>query len=150
MLLFGERLRAGSRAVQTPKRLGLMTPTDALIIGAWQCLALLPGLSRAGATIVGGLLRGLDHENSARFSFLIALPIIVGATVLEVPHLLRDGIAPGVLQTAMLAAIAAGITAWLATAFLMRYFRDHDSWALKPFALYCIVFGAGSIAWLLL
>ncbi len=148
MLLVGEQLRTRAGRVQTEKRLGLMTVSDALIIGVWQCLALLPGLSRAGATMVGGLLRGFDHENSARFSFLIALPIIVGATVLEVPHLLRAGIAPGVLQTSLIAAVLAGITAWLATAFLMRYFRNHDAWALKPFAVYCVVAGSLAAAWL--
>ena len=150
MLLVGEQLRTRPGADRIDKRLGLMTMSDALIIGLWQCLALLPGLSRAGATMVGGLLRGFDHERSARFSFLIALPIIVGATALEVPHLMRAGIAPGVLQTSIVAAILAGITAWLATAFLMRYFRDHDAWALKPFAMYCIVVGAAAAGWLVL
>ena len=142
MLLAGERLRGAAGSVQTPKRLGLLTATDALVIGLWQCLALLPGLSRAGATMVGGLLRGLDHENSARFSFLIALPVIVGATVLEVPKMLRAGIPEGALGVAAGAAVAAGVTAWLATAFLMRYFRGHDNWALLPFAYYCLGFGA--------
>ena len=92
--------------------------------------------------MVGGLLRGLDHENSARFSFLIALPIIVGATVLEVPKMLRAGIPEGTLGVAAGAAVAAGVTAWLAMAFLMRYFRGHDNWALRPFAYYCLGFGA--------
>lgn len=142
MLLAGEKLRGRAGRVQTPKRLGLLTMTDALIIGSLQCLALLPGLSRAGATMVGGLLRGLDHENSARFSFLLALPIIVGATVLEVPKLLRAGVPEGTLGVAFAAAAAAGVTAWLTTAFLMRYFRGHDQLGLRPFAYYCLGFGA--------
>ena len=142
MLLGGERLRGSAGVVQTHKPLGMLTITDALVIGLWQTLALLPGLSRAGATMVGGLLRGLDHENSARFSFLIALPVIVGATVLEVPKMLRAGIPDGALNVAFLAAIAAGVTAWLATAFLMRYFKNHDNWALRPFAYYCLAFGS--------
>ena len=142
MLLGGERLRGSAAVVQTHKPLGLLTITDALVIGLWQTLALLPGLSRAGATMVGGLLRGLDHENSARFSFLIALPVIVGATVLEVPKMLRAGIPDGALNVAFLAAIAAGVTAWLATAFLMRYFKNHDNWALRPFGYYCLAFGS--------
>lgn len=146
MLLGGERLRGSAGGVQTPKRLTLLTVADALVIGLWQCLALFPGLSRAGATMVGGLLRGLDHENSARFSFLIALPVIVGATVLEVPKMLRAGIPNGTLTIAFLAAVAAGVTAWLTTAFLMRYFKGHDSWALRPFAYYCLGFGSLSLA----
>ncbi|AHJ66741.1 Bacitracin resistance protein (Putative undecaprenol kinase) [Granulibacter bethesdensis CGDNIH4] len=156
LLLFGEKLRgAASPYPQTSdhevterRALSTLTVMDAFTIGCWQCAALIPGISRSGATIVGGLLRGIDHEASAHFSFLIALPIILGATVLEVPKLLHADIAPGVFQTAALAAVAAGITAWLSTAFLMRYFRDHDSWALKPFAFYCIIAGLGALAWL--
>ena len=98
--------------------------------------------------MVGGLLRGLDHEASAHFSFLIATPIIIGATVLEVPHLLHETVPPGVFQQAAIAAVLAGVTAWLSTAFLMRYFRDNDRWALNPFAYYCLVFGLGSAAWI--
>ena len=85
LLLFGESLRsrAGTRALAS------LTMMDALVIGFWQCLALLPGISRSGSTIVGGLLRGINHEDSAHFSFLIAIPIIFGATALEVPKLLH-------------------------------------------------------------
>ena len=145
MLLFGERLRGTQRGA---KPLAAMSVADALTIGIWQCGALFPGISRAGATMVGGLLRGLNHVESAHFSFLIAAPIIIGATVLEVPHLLHASVPPGVFQQALVAAIAAGVTAWLATAFLMRYFRDHDNWALSPFAVYCLVVGAASAAFL--
>ncbi len=69
--------------------------------------------------------------------------------MLEVPHLLHSSVAPGVFQQALIAAVLAGVTAWLATAFLMRYFRDHDDWALSPFAIYCLVFGLSACAWLL-
>ena len=151
LLLLAEKLRG--RAVQNQasgvERPGTtMTTKDALIIGIWQCGALLPGISRSGATIAGGLLRGFSHYDSARFSFLIALPIIVGATVLEVPHLLHASVAPGVFQQALLAAVIAGITAWIATFLLMRWFRSNDDWALTPFAIYCLIFGAGSAAYL--
>ena len=144
LLLFGERLRArgGNRMLHT------MTLTDALSVGVWQCTALLPGISRSGATIVGGLLRGIDHEGSAHFSFLIATPIIIGATVLEVPKLLHADIPPGTFQLAAMAAVVAGVVAWLSTAFLMRYFRHNDKWALGPFAGYCILAGIGSLIYL--
>ena len=138
MLLFGERLRnrgAGHRP------LAALNSIDALVIGVWQCLALLPGLSRSGATMVGGLLRGVDHEGSAHFSFLIATPIIIGATVLEVPKLLHADIPPGTLQLSAMAAVVAGVTALISTALLMRYFRVNDKMALNPFAYYCIAFG---------
>ncbi|HXT82351.1 MAG TPA: undecaprenyl-diphosphate phosphatase [Acetobacteraceae bacterium] len=145
LLLFGERLRgrAGHR------RLSTLTPKDALLIGCWQCAALIPGISRSGSTIVGGLLRGVDHEGSAHFSFLIATPIIIGATVLEVPKLLHESVPAGVFELSLLAAVIAGVTAYLSTAFLMRYFRQHDSWALNPFAYYCFAVGIGSLVVLL-
>ena len=145
LLLFGERLRnRGHRELST------LTTKDAICIGLWQCTALIPGISRSGATIVGGVLRGITHEGAAHFSFLIATPIIFGATVLEVPKLLKETVPPGTFGLAALAAVVAGITAWLSTWFLMRYFRDHDDWALSPFAVYCVVAGLGSLAILLL
>jgi undecaprenyl-diphosphatase len=145
LLLVGEKLRG-----RTHRQLSSLTRTDALWIGCWQCLALIPGISRSGATIVGGLLRGIDHGGAAHFSFLIATPIILGATVLEVPKLLHAHVGPWVLEMSVIAAVVAGVTAFASTWFLMRYFRDHDSWALNPFAYYCLVAGAGSLAALFL
>jgi undecaprenyl-diphosphatase len=147
LLLFGEQLRGRGRA---DRHLSSLTRMDALTIGFWQCTALIPGISRSGATIVGGLLRGINHEGSAHFSFLIATPIILGATVLEVPKLMREHVAQGVLAMSVLAAVVAGVTALLSAAFLMRYFRQHDTWALNPFAYYCMVAGIGSLGVLLL
>jgi undecaprenyl-diphosphatase len=145
LLFFGDRLRGrGNRPLSS------LTRMDALTIGLWQCAALVPGISRSGATMVGGLLRGVDHEGSAHFSFLIATPIIIGATVLEVPKLLRESVPHGVLETSLIAAAVAGLTALLSTAFLMRYFRGHDRAALTPFAIYCVLAGGGSLAALLL
>ncbi len=143
VLMWGERLRGSGR-----RPLSTLTTMDALVIGVWQCGALIPGISRSGTTIVGGLLRGIDHEGAAHFSFLIATPIILGATVLEVPKLLKADIPPGVFTTAAIAAVVAGLTALAATAFLMRYFRKHDDLALNPFAYYCLAFGLFSTAWL--
>jgi undecaprenyl-diphosphatase len=145
LLLFGERLRRyGSRPLSS------LTMMDALFIGVWQCAALVPGISRSGATIVAGLLRGVDHAGSAHFSFLIATPIIVGATILEVPKLLHAEVPPGVFSLAAVSAVVAGVTAYLSTSFLMRYFRQHDSWALNPFAYYCLILGLGSLGLLYL
>jgi undecaprenyl-diphosphatase len=145
LLLVGERLRA-----HTHRPLSSLTAMDALIIGCWQCTALIPGISRSGATIVGGLLRGIDHEGAAHFSFLIATPIILGATVLEVPKLLHGDVPAGTFHLAALAAVVAGVTALASTAFLMRYFRAHDGLALNPFAFYCLIIGVGSLGLLLL
>lgn len=144
VLAVGERVRTmGHRPLSS------LTLMDALVIGVAQCTALIPGISRSGVTIVAGLLRGVDHEGAAHFSFLIATPIILGATVLEVPKLLKEQVPPGVLSTAAIAAVVAGVTAWLTTWFLMRYFRRNDDMALNPFAAYCVVGGLGSMAWLL-
>ena len=143
LLLLGERLRR-----REGRPLSTLTMLDALTIGLWQCLALIPGISRSGVTIVGGLLRGVSHEGSAHFSFLIATPIIIGATVLEVPKLLHESVAPGVLPLSVLAAVVAGVTALLSTAFLMRWFRQHETSALDPFALYCLLAGLGALGYL--
>jgi undecaprenyl-diphosphatase len=143
LLLFGEKLRG---AADRDRPLSTLTVMDALTIGCWQCTALIPGISRSGATIVGGLLRGIDHAGAAHFSFLIATPIILGATVLEVPKLLHESVPAGVFQMSAIAAVVAGVTAFASTAFLMRYFRRHDAWALNPFAYYCIALGLGSLA----
>jgi undecaprenyl-diphosphatase len=145
LLLGGEKLRGHGR--RPLSSLGII---DALTIGCWQCTALIPGISRSGATIVGGLLRGINHEGAAHFSFLIATPIILGATVLEVPKLLHESVPSGTFSVAVLAAVVAGVTAFASTAFLMRYFRQHDSWALNPFAYYCFVIGVGSLVLLML
>ena len=144
VLLVGEQLRGkGNRPLSS------LTALDALIIGCCQCGALIPGISRSGATIVGGLMRGIDHEGSAHFSFLIATPIIIGATVLEVPKLLHAGVPHGAFGISVLAALVAGLTALASTAFLMKYFRENDRWALNPFAYYCILAGMLSAAFLL-
>ncbi|HEX5326126.1 MAG TPA: undecaprenyl-diphosphate phosphatase [Acetobacteraceae bacterium] len=145
LLLGGERLRGTGQ-----RPLSSLTARDALAIGCWQCTALVPGISRSGATIVGGLLRGINHESAAHFSFLIATPIILGATVLEVPKLLHTGVPHAVAVNAVIAAVVAGLTAFASTAFLMRYFRSNEAWALNPFAYYCFAAGAGSLAVLLL
>lgn len=144
VLLFGERMRNRRRTVRAGRQLTSLGWRGALTIGFWQCAAFIPGISRAGAAMVGGLVTGLKHEEAAHFSFLIATPIIAGAAVLEVPKLLRLPGA-GLSGLALTAGLLAGITAYLSTAFLMRYFRRHDfEDALLPFAIYCWVVGAGA------
>jgi undecaprenyl-diphosphatase len=116
----------------------------ALAIGFAQCFALIPGISRSGATIVAGVVAGLEHKESARFSFLMAPPIMLGATVLEAPKLLHQGSTLG--GAALLSGVVAGIVAYLSIVFLMRYFRRHEFEALIPFAYYCWAAGAASLA----
>ncbi|HEV3045402.1 MAG TPA: undecaprenyl-diphosphate phosphatase [Roseiarcus sp.] len=116
----------------------------ALAIGVAQCAALIPGISRSGATIVGGVVAGLQHKESARFSFLMAPPIMLGATVHEAPALLKQGATLG--GAALISGVVAGVVAYLSTAFLMHYFSRHEFEALNPFAYYCWAAGAISVA----
>ena len=145
LLLGAERLRRGNdQTIHRP--IASLTWRDAVIIGLWQCLAFIPGISRSGATIVGGVLRGIDHQGAARFSFLIGTPLIFAATAQQAFRLHKSGVTMVNWSPAILAAIVAGVTAFASTAFLMRYFRSHEQWAMNPFAIYCLIFGAASFA----
>ena len=137
ILFFGDRV-----AGQSQGELNQLNFVGALAIGVAQCLALIPGVSRSGATIVMGVFAGLKHEAAARFSFLMATPIILGATALEAPKLLKQGATLGPM--AILSGVVAGVVAYASLAFLMRYFRKHEFEALNPFAFYC--WGAGALA----
>jgi undecaprenyl-diphosphatase len=170
VLLIGERLRqraapvpasayqqAGGEATQPIRPLGQgaedraaddrlagMSFWRGLFIGAAQVLALLPGISRSGVTMVAGLLRGLSHEDAARFSFLLATPVILAAGVLKLPDLagpLGDGIRGQVLA----GSLASFAAAYLAVRFLTRYFHTRN---LTPFAFYCVIAGLLSLVWL--
>lgn len=142
MLFVAERLKKGAGA----KPLSALGWVDALVIGFWQCLALFPGLSRSGATMAGGYLTGLKHEDAARFSFLTATPIIIAATVLELPKLHKSGV--GFTGVALISGLVAGVTAFISVAALMRWFRDHEAKAFDPFAFYCVIAGIGALAYL--
>jgi undecaprenyl-diphosphatase len=151
ILLFGEwfRRRAQAREVGAPqpagpdgrRRLDTLGFREAGAVGVAQVFALLPGISRSGITMVAGLARGLDHEDSARFSFLLATPIILAAGLYKLPDLLGpngDGVRPQIL----VGSVAAGLSAYLSVRFLTRYFTTRT---LAPFAIYCLVVGALAI-----
>ena len=108
-------------------------------IGAAQALALIPGFSRSGATMGGGLLAGLSNKDAARFAFLLATPIIGAAALLKLPDLFGST-GDGVRGQALVAALCSAATAYLAVRFLMRYFETNT---LLPFAIYC---GAAGLA----
>jgi len=112
----------------------------AAIIGACQALAFLPGISRSGVTIGGGLLAGLRHQEAARFSFLLATPVILAAGLVEVPQLLASGVP---IAEYLAAAVLSGIAAYASARFLLRYFR---SGRLDPYGYYCLVAGLVSLA----
>jgi undecaprenyl-diphosphatase len=106
-------------------------------VGAAQALALIPGISRSGVTMGGGLLVGLNNRDAARFGFLLATPIIGAAAALKLPELFgKDG--NGVRGPAFVAAVCAAVAAYLSVRFLMRFFETNR---LTPFAIYCVAAG---------
>ncbi len=114
-----------------------MSFRQALGIGTAQALALIPGISRSGVTMGGGLLAGLSNEDAARYSFLLATPVIGAAGVLKLPELLGST-GDGVRGQALVGAVAAALTTWAAVKFLLRYFETNR---LSPFGIYCICAG---------
>jgi undecaprenyl-diphosphatase len=114
-----------------------MSFREAFFVGAAQAIALVPGFSRSGATMAGGLLVGLSNEDAARFSFLLATPIIGAAAALKLPELLGPS-GNGVRGPALVGAVCAAVTAYLSVRFLMRFFETNR---LTPFAVYCLLAG---------
>ncbi len=112
----------------------------AALVGACQALAFLPGISRSGVTIGGGLLAGLSHQEAARFSFLLATPVILGAGLVEVPQLFSGGIP---ITQYVAGAVLAGVAAYASARFLLRYF---ESGRLDPYGWYCIAAGLVGVA----
>jgi undecaprenyl-diphosphatase len=147
ILLAGERFRrrAEVRAVavahglnaEDARRLDTLEFREAGVVGVAQVFALLAGISRSGITMVAGLVRGLDHEDAARFSFMLATPIILAAGVYKLPDLLGPN-GNGVLGQVFAGSATAGIAAYLSVRFLTRYFTTRT---LTPFAVYCLVAG---------
>jgi undecaprenyl-diphosphatase len=117
---------------------------DAAVVGFAQVGALIPGISRSGVTMVAGLGAGLTHEAAARYTFLLATPIIGAAGVLEVPKLFEPA-AHSILGYAVLGVVLAGGAAYISVRFLMRYF---EFGSLNPFAYYC--WAAGGLSLVLL
>lgn len=138
VMFAGEALRRRQDTrIATSRLIEDLSYPASMLIGVAQACALLPGISRSGISMVAGLLFDLDHENAARYSFLLATPVILAAALLEIPKLFAPE-AHVVLFEAILGGIVAGIAAYLSVAFLMRYFRSND---LRPFGWYCVVIG---------
>ena len=128
-------------AEQSDTRIAGLSYAAGTLIGATQILALLAGISRSGVTMAGGLWRGLDHEDAARFAFLLATPVILAAGVLKVPSLFGSAGAH-IHGQVVVGVIVCGIAAYLSVRFLVRWFQTRT---LTPFAIYCLAFGALSI-----
>jgi undecaprenyl-diphosphatase len=122
------------------RRISKMSFKQAFAIGVAQAAALVPGISRSGITMGGGLLTGLSNEDAARYAFLLATPIIGAAGVLKLPELLGSA-GNGVRAQALVGALAAALTTYLAVKFLLRFFETNR---LTPFGIYCILAGVAS------
>jgi undecaprenyl-diphosphatase len=131
-------------AVQADQRLSTMGIWRALLIGATQILALFAGISRDGITMVTGMARGLSREDAARFAFLLATPVILAAGVLKIPDLMGP-LGKGIHGQILLGSVLSGLGAYVSVRFLVKYFQTRT---LTPFAIYCIVFGLGSVIYL--
>lgn len=111
---------------------------QALVIGIAQSAALFPGISRFGITMSAGLARGLSHSAASDFAFLIATPVIVGASILKLPKLFDPEISH-ILGPVLVGSVVSAICTYLSIAFLVRWFKTHT---LYPFAIYCLIIGA--------
>jgi undecaprenyl-diphosphatase len=147
VLLAGERVRrrsevravvaAHERTATGDRRLDTLEFREAGVVGVAQVFALLAGISRSGITMVAGLVRGLDHEDAARFSFLLATPIILAAGVYKLGDLLGPN-GDGVRGQVLAGSVAAALAAYVSVRFLSRYFRTRT---LTPFAVYSLAVG---------
>jgi undecaprenyl-diphosphatase len=123
------------------RRLDTLEFKEAGVVGVAQVAALFAGISRSGTTMVAGLARGLDHEDAARFSFLLATPIIFAAGIYKLPDL-AGHLGDGIRGQALVASLFAGAAAYLSVRFLVRFFQTRT---LTPFAVYCVMAGLVSI-----
>ena len=142
LLLVFERFRRrpprpGDYRGDSDSRIAKLTWREAFGVGTAQAAALIPGISRSGITMGGGLLFGLSNEDAARYAFLLATPIIGAAGVLKLPELFGEA-GDGVRGQALVGAIAAALTTYIAVKFLLRFFETNR---LTPFGIYCILGG---------
>jgi undecaprenyl-diphosphatase len=142
LLLVFERLRKrapapGDYLGDTDERISHLSWRQAIAVGTSQAAALIPGISRSGITMGSGLVVGLSNEDAARYSFLLATPIIGAAALLKLPELFGSE-GDGVRGPALAGAVAAALTTYFAVKFLLRFFETNR---LTPFGIYCICAG---------
>ena len=162
LLLLGERLRKSTAPVErtvavgagagpppppstvdaaADRRLSGVGLGTAMLVGSAQILALLPGISRSGVSMVTGLVRGLSHEDAARLSFLLATPVILAAGVLKLPDL-AGPLGAGVRGQVLAGSIVSGLGAYAAVRWLTRWFTTRT---LTPFGIYSLLVGAAGL-----
>jgi undecaprenyl-diphosphatase len=141
------RERETDSAVAADRRLATIGYGKAIVIGATQVFALLPGISRDGIVTVTGMFRGLTREDAVRFSFLLSAPVILAAGVLKIPDLFGP-LGAGIHGQVLVGSLLSGLGAYFSVRFLVRYFSKARS--LTPFAIYCLAAGLGSLVYLVL
>ena len=141
VLLVGERMRNHRGRHARYEKMESLSGRNAFAIGSAQILALFAGISRSGVTMVAGITRGLDHEDAANFSFLLATPVILLAGLYKLPSLLGH-LGHGVRSQTAVGAVCAGLAAYVAVRFLTRWFTTKT---LKPFGIYCLVAGLACV-----
>lgn len=119
---------------------------NALVIGLFQCLALLPGVSRSGITITAGLMLGFTRESAARFSFLLSLPIVAGAALLKTLHVAKHGIPSGEGIPMLIGIVVSAVTGYISVAFLLRMVQKRS---IAPFVWYRLLVGGVVIAFIM-
>ena len=139
---FGLILGLSDRFGRKRLTLGDIKTASAVNIGLLQCLALIPGVSRSGITITAGLLLGFTRESSARFSFLMSLPIVAGAALLKTVHLFKHGIPAGEGLPMLVGIIFSAVTGYISVAFLLRFVQKQS---LAPFVWYRVIVGGGLV-----
>jgi undecaprenyl-diphosphatase len=129
VMVAAERLGSKSRPLTR------ITLVDAVVMGVVQCLALIPGVSRSGATMVGGLFRGLDRVAATRMAFLLGIPALVGAAVFELPHALKGDVG---LVPVLVGTVVSFVVAYASVAWLLRFVAKHS---IEIFAFYRLLLG---------
>ena len=141
ILYFAEWLRTNKHrsqaTIQSDKNIAQRTWYQAILVGLAQAAALFPGISRSGSSMAGGLLVGLNNEAAARFSFLLATPIIGAAALLKLPEIFSPSY-NSLRGTMLIGALCSAAAAYFSLRFLVKYFQTNT---LKPFAIYCLIAG---------
>lgn len=146
LILFGLAMGLADRFGRQSRTIGDITLRAAIFVGCFQCLALIPGVSRSGITITAALLLGFARPEAARFSFLLSLPIVAGAALLKGIHLAQHGIEPGMGLPLLVGITTAAVSGYLAVAFLLRFVQSRTLWS---FVWYRAGAGAAVLALLL-
>lgn len=144
LVLFGLALGLADRYGKKLHDVASVSLGTAMLVGCFQCLALIPGVSRSGITITAALLMGLARSDAARFSFLLSLPIVFGAALLKGIHLVKYGIEPGMAMPMLAGVTVSAVSGYISVAFLLKFVQNRTLWSFVWYRL-----AAGGVVMLL-